>query len=131
SDSASAVSGGASTEYRESWGWICSRSAAIRFAASARVMKERIAEAASARSLPLPGGCSYTRHGEPMARFSPPNAVRSSTPKTRSAPKDATAAVQGYLAAIYDLQSSGKPVIVPRLATHMAISAPAATDAIQ
>src|SRR5436309_7049968 len=94
-------------------------------------MKERIAEAASARSLPLPGGCSYTRHGEPMARFSPPNAVRSSTPKTRSAPKDATASVQDYLAAIYDLQSSGKPVIGARLAKHMAISAPAVTEAIQ
>src|SRR5256884_8503119 len=93
-------------------------------------MKERIAEAASARSLPLPGGCSYTRHGEPMARFSPPNAVRSSTPKTRSAPKDATASVQDYLAAIYDLQSSGKPVIGARLAKHMAISAPAVTQAI-
>jgi len=66
-----------------------------------------------------------------MARFSPPNAVRSSTPKTRSAPKDATASVQDYLAAIYDLQSSGKPVIGARLAKHMAISAPAVTEAIQ
>src|SRR5436309_1701971 len=122
---------GARRLYGNAWWGLCWRGAAMRFAASARVMKERIAEAASARSLPLPGGCSYTRHGEPMARFSPPNAVRSSTPKTRSAPKDATASVQDYLAAIYDLQSSGKPVIGARLAKHMAISAPAVSEAIQ
>ena len=38
-----------------------------------------------------------------------------------------TASVQDYLAAIYDLASSGKPVIGARLAKHMAISAPAVT----
>ena len=48
--------------------------------------------------------------------------MRSSPPKTRSAPKDATASVQDYLAAIYDLQSSGKPVIGARFAKHMALA---------
>ena len=43
----------------------------------------------------------------------------------------ATASVQDYLAAIYDLGSTGKPVIAARLAKHMAISAPAVTEAIQ
>ena len=43
----------------------------------------------------------------------------------------ATASVQDYLAAIYDLASSGKPVIGARLAKHMAISAPAVTESIQ
>jgi DtxR family Mn-dependent transcriptional regulator len=38
--------------------------------------------------------------------------------------------VQDYLAAIYDLAGSGKPVIGARLAKHMAISAPAVTEAI-
>ena len=42
----------------------------------------------------------------------------------------ATASVQDYLAAIYDLASSGKPVIGARLAKHMAISAPAVTESI-
>jgi DtxR family Mn-dependent transcriptional regulator len=42
-----------------------------------------------------------------------------------------TASVQDYLAAIYDLGSSGKPVIGARLAKHMAVSAPAVTEAIQ
>ena len=42
-----------------------------------------------------------------------------------------TASVQDYLAAIYDLASSGKPVIGARLAKHMAISAPAVTESIQ
>src|SRR2546422_2065385 len=41
------------------------------------------------------------------------------------------ASVQDYLAAIYDLASSGKPVIGARLAKHMAISAPAVTESIQ
>ena len=41
-----------------------------------------------------------------------------------------TASVQDYLAAIYDLASSGKPVIGARLAKHMGISAPAVTEAI-
>src|SRR5688500_15705187 len=43
----------------------------------------------------------------------------------------ATASVQDYLAAIYDLAGSGKPVIGARLAKHMAISAPAVTESIQ
>ena len=41
-----------------------------------------------------------------------------------------TASVQDYLAAIYDLTGSGKPVIGARLAKHMSISAPAVTEAI-
>jgi DtxR family transcriptional regulator, iron-dependent repressor len=45
-------------------------------------------------------------------------------------PKDATASVQDYLAAIYDLAGSGRPVIGARLARHMSISAPAVTEAI-
>src|SRR5258705_12709058 len=44
--------------------------------------------------------------------------------------RDTTASVQDYLAAIYDLAGSGKPVIGARLAKHMAISAPAVTEAI-
>jgi DtxR family Mn-dependent transcriptional regulator len=40
----------------------------------------------------------------------------------------ATASVQDYLAAIYDLAGSGKPVIGARLAKHMGISPPAVTD---
>jgi DtxR family Mn-dependent transcriptional regulator len=39
--------------------------------------------------------------------------------------------VQDYLAAIYDLTGSGRPVIGARLAKHMGISAPAVTEAIQ
>ncbi len=42
-----------------------------------------------------------------------------------------TASVQDYLAAIFDLQSSGRPVIGARLAKHMGISAPAVTEAVQ
>ena len=41
-----------------------------------------------------------------------------------------TASVQDYLAAIYDLTGSARPVIGARLAKHMAISAPAVTEAI-
>src|SRR5438445_12405353 len=44
--------------------------------------------------------------------------------------RDTTASVQDYLAAIYDLAGSGKPVIGARLAKHMSISAPAVTEAI-
>src|SRR6266566_7158090 len=44
--------------------------------------------------------------------------------------RDTTASVQDYLAAIYDLAGSGKPVIGARLAKHMNISAPAVTEAI-
>ena len=43
----------------------------------------------------------------------------------------ATASVQDYLAAIYDLGSTSKPVIAARLAKHMGVSAPAVTEAIQ
>ncbi|MEK7714418.1 MAG: metal-dependent transcriptional regulator [candidate division NC10 bacterium] len=39
--------------------------------------------------------------------------------------------MQDYLAAIYDLTGSGRPVIGARLAKHMGISAPAVTEAIQ
>ena len=39
--------------------------------------------------------------------------------------------MQDYLAAIYDLAGSGKPVIGARLAKHMGISAPAVTESIQ
>ena len=38
--------------------------------------------------------------------------------------------MQDYLAAIYDLAGSGKPVIGARLAKHMGISAPAVTESI-
>ena len=41
-----------------------------------------------------------------------------------------TASVQDYLAAIYDLTGSGRPVIGARLAKHMSISAPAVTESI-
>jgi len=43
---------------------------------------------------------------------------------------DATASVQDYLGAIYDLAGSGKPVIGARLAKYMKISAPAVTEAM-
>jgi DtxR family transcriptional regulator, iron-dependent repressor len=49
----------------------------------------------------------------------------------RSPAGGTTASVQDYLAAIYDLASSGKPVIGARLAKHMGISAPAVTESIQ
>ena len=42
-----------------------------------------------------------------------------------------TASVQDYLAAIYDLAGSGRPVIGARLAKHMGVSAPAVTESIQ
>src|SRR5215475_4169651 len=51
--------------------------------------------------------------------------------KGRAPAGGTTASVQDYLAAIYDLASSGKPVIGARLAKHMAISAPAVTESIQ
>jgi DtxR family transcriptional regulator, Mn-dependent transcriptional regulator len=53
-----------------------------------------------------------------------------STPKSLEAQGEATASVQDYLAAVYDLAGSGKPVIGARLAKHMNISAPAVTEAI-
>jgi DtxR family Mn-dependent transcriptional regulator len=43
----------------------------------------------------------------------------------------ATASIQDYLGAIYDLAGSGRPVIGAHLAKHMKVSAPAVTEAIQ
>ncbi|MGH7390611.1 MAG: metal-dependent transcriptional regulator [Candidatus Rokuibacteriota bacterium] len=48
-----------------------------------------------------------------------------------AAPAATTASVQDYLAAIYDLGGSGRPVIGARLAKHMGISAPAVTEQVQ
>jgi DtxR family Mn-dependent transcriptional regulator len=42
----------------------------------------------------------------------------------------ATASVQDYLAAIYDLAGSGRPVIGARVAKHMGVSAPTVTEAM-
>jgi DtxR family transcriptional regulator, Mn-dependent transcriptional regulator len=57
---------------------------------------------------------------------------KKSTRTKRAAPStETTTSVQDYLAAIYDLGSTGKPVIGARLAKHMAISAPAVTEAVQ
>ena len=55
---------------------------------------------------------------------------RSSTLKSGGRGHHGPASVQDYLAAIYDLAGSGKPVIGARLAKHMSISAPAVTEAI-
>jgi DtxR family Mn-dependent transcriptional regulator len=44
---------------------------------------------------------------------------------------ETTASIQDYLAAIYDLAGSGKPVIGARLAKHMKVSPPAVTEALQ
>jgi DtxR family Mn-dependent transcriptional regulator len=55
---------------------------------------------------------------------------RTSAPKSSEGQAE-TASVQDYLAAVYDLGGSGKPVIGARLAKHMNISAPAVTEAIQ
>lgn len=60
-----------------------------------------------------------------------PDLERGATaPKGKSA-GTASASVQDYLAAIYDLAGSGQPVIGARLVKHMSISAPAVTEAIQ
>src|SRR2546422_1075120 len=56
-------------------------------------------------------------------RPSPPAARRA-----RGAPPPAS--TQDYLAAIYALGGSGKPVIGARLAKHMSVSAPAVTEAM-
>ena len=56
--------------------------------------------------------------------------MNTSTIGTKTATTDTSASAQDYLAAIYDLASSGKPVIGARLAKHMSISAPAVTEAI-
>jgi|SRR5687767_1449288 DtxR family Mn-dependent transcriptional regulator len=60
--------------------------------------------------------------------------MRRASAKNAGKPKRAaatTASVQDYLAAIYDLAGSGKPVIGARVAKHMAVSAPAVTEAVQ
>jgi DtxR family Mn-dependent transcriptional regulator len=54
--------------------------------------------------------------------------AKNATKRKRAA--GTTASVQDYLAAIYDLAGSGKPVIGARLAKHMAVSAPAVTEAV-
>ena len=58
---------------------------------------------------------------------------KDATEKDRAVPDAgaATASVQDYLAAIYDLGGGAQPVIGARLAKHMTISAPAVTEAIQ
>jgi DtxR family Mn-dependent transcriptional regulator len=56
--------------------------------------------------------------------------MATTTKSPPAAPKDTTASVQDYLAAIYDLAGSGRPVIGARLAKHLGISAPAVTEAI-
>lgn len=43
----------------------------------------------------------------------------------------ATASVQDYLAAIYDLSSTGQALITARLAKHMGLSAPSVMEAVQ
>jgi DtxR family Mn-dependent transcriptional regulator len=55
--------------------------------------------------------------------------ARASAGKVKPA-GNASASVQDYLAAIFDLGGSGHPVIAARLAKHMGISAPAVTEAI-
>jgi DtxR family transcriptional regulator, Mn-dependent transcriptional regulator len=62
-----------------------------------------------------------------------PRPPRRKSTRTLKRPRVAatTASVQDYLAAIYDLSSTGRPVIGARLAKHMAVSAPAVTEAIQ
>jgi len=52
-------------------------------------------------------------------------------PKAPRRRVDTTASVQDYLAAVYDLAGSGKPVIGARLAKHMKVSPPAVTEALQ
>ncbi|MFQ5829206.1 MAG: metal-dependent transcriptional regulator [Candidatus Methylomirabilia bacterium] len=42
-----------------------------------------------------------------------------------------SASAQDYLAAVYDLAASGKPVIGARVAKHMKVSPPAVTEALQ
>src|SRR5262245_24775130 len=55
---------------------------------------------------------------------------KTSSLKIRGGAADTTASVQDYLAAVYDLAGSGRPVIGARLAKHMGISPPAVTEAI-
>jgi DtxR family Mn-dependent transcriptional regulator len=44
---------------------------------------------------------------------------------------ETTPAIQDYLAAIFDLESSARPVIGARLARHMKVSRPSITDAVR
>ena len=68
-----------------------------------------------------------------MARAQRTPGAKSSRETKRAAADTAaaTASVQDYLAAVYDLGGGATPVIGARLAKHMAISAPAVTEAIQ
>lgn len=54
-----------------------------------------------------------------------------SSRKNNTRVSEGTASVQDYLAAIYDLGGSGKPVIGARLAKHIGVSPPAVTEALQ
>lgn len=60
-----------------------------------------------------------------------PNKTAKSRRKSAGGGDDTTASVQDYLAAIYDLGNSGRPVIAARLAKHIGISPPAVTEAMQ
>lgn len=60
-----------------------------------------------------------------------PPRTRLSSQKARIRGTETTASIQDYLAAIYDLAGSGKPVIGARLAKHMKVSPPAVTEALQ
>jgi DtxR family Mn-dependent transcriptional regulator len=56
--------------------------------------------------------------------------ARAPSERTAETAGSASASIQDYLGAIYDLAGSGQPVIGARLAKHMGISAPAVTEAI-
>jgi DtxR family Mn-dependent transcriptional regulator len=60
-----------------------------------------------------------------------PDVVRKRSVEATDAATEATGSVQDYLAAVYDLASTGSPVIGARLAKHMGISPPAVTEAVQ
>jgi DtxR family Mn-dependent transcriptional regulator len=55
---------------------------------------------------------------------------KTSSLKSNGPAAGATASAQDYLAAVYDLAGSGRPVIGARLAKHMGVSAPTVTEAI-
>src|SRR5713101_6983304 len=85
--------------------------------------------AASARSM----STSLTQADElgPRGLYCVVLMARTSTPRAPENASEATASIQDYLAAIYDLAgSSTRPVIGARVAKHMSISAPAVTEAI-
>lgn len=68
----------------------------------------------------------------PGARPGKAGASRGPSAGAPAVPREtATASVQDYLAAIYDLEGSGQPVIGARLAKHLGISAPAVAESIQ